>query len=83
VRPHEALDQKRPADVYTPSDRKLPAVLPDLVYPLHDDAVRVSNWGEIKIPGVGPVKLTAALAGQGWSDMQRCVGKTVDWAHDS
>lgn len=64
VRPHEALDLKRPADVYAPAPRPLPTTLPELSYPCHDDAVRVSNWGDIKIAGVGSVKLTAALAGQ-------------------
>jgi transposase InsO family protein len=64
VRPHDALELKRPVDVYQASSRTLPTPLPELSYPYHDDAVRVSNWGEINIPGVGPLKLTTALAGQ-------------------
>lgn len=64
VRPHQALNMRRPADVYVPSSRPLPSPLPDLTYPFHDDAVRVSKWGEIHIAGHGPVKLSKALAGQ-------------------
>lgn len=64
VRPHDALDLKRPADVYTPATTALPDPLPELTYPYHDDAVRVSKWGDINIAGFGPVKVTKALAGQ-------------------
>jgi len=63
-RPHEALDMKRPADLFASSPRPLPTDLPELSYPLHDDVLRVGKWGEISIPGFGPVKLTKALAGQ-------------------
>jgi transposase InsO family protein len=62
-RPHEALHMKCPADLYTKSVNLLPAKLPDLLYPLHDDAVRVSTWGDIQIAGVGTVRLSRALAG--------------------
>lgn len=63
-RPHQALDMKRPAELFAPSPRTLPTDLPELAYPLHDDVLRVSNWGDIKIAGLGPVKLSKALAGQ-------------------
>jgi hypothetical protein len=40
-RPHEALDMKRPAEVYAPSAKPYDG-LPDLSYPLHDRDVLVS-----------------------------------------
>lgn len=46
-RPHEALDMKRPAQVYKPSPRKLPPVLLEPHYPEHDDVVPVSGIGHI------------------------------------
>ena len=39
IRPHEALDQRPPAAVYTPASRPLPHRLPELTYP-DADAVR-------------------------------------------
>lgn len=62
-RPHEALAMKRPADLYVASARVLPPSLPELTYPFHDDTVRVSPWGDIRIAGLGTVRLTRALAG--------------------
>lgn len=50
-RPHEALAMKRPAELYTASPRPLPAELPDLDYPEHDDVVRVSTDGSIAFLG--------------------------------
>jgi len=46
-RPHEALGMKRPAQVYKPSPRRLPPVLPELEYPQHDDALKVDRTGYI------------------------------------
>ncbi len=46
-RPHEALAMKRPAQVYKPSPRKLPAVLPEVQYPQHDDVTVVDKAGYI------------------------------------
>ena len=46
-RPHEALGMKRPAQIYKPSPRKLPAVLPDPDYPQHDDILQVSRIGHV------------------------------------
>lgn len=46
-RPHEALGMKRPAQLYKPSRRKLPAVLPQLDYSQHDDAIPVDKSGFI------------------------------------
>jgi len=50
-RPHEALGQKTPASLYTPSLRPLPATLPPLVYPIscqtrHTDYNGRFAWGD-------------------------------------
>lgn len=63
-RPHEAIGMKRPAEVFAPSTTALPEQLPELAYPTHDDTVRVTRWGDIRIAGFGPVRLSKALAGQ-------------------
>lgn len=63
-RPHEALDMKRPAEVFTRSARRLPSKLPELTYPLHDDTLRVTSVGKIYIAGFGNVHVTTALAGE-------------------
>ena len=63
-RPHEAIGMKRPAEVFAPSATALPEQLPELAYPTHDDVVRVTRWGDIRIAGFGPVRLSKALAGQ-------------------
>lgn len=46
-RPHEALGMKRPAQVYKPSPRRLPAVVPELDYPEHDDVLPVDKAGYV------------------------------------
>src|SRR6516162_156061 len=43
-RPHEALDMKRPADLYTAATRRYDG-LPELTYPFHDRDVVVTNCG--------------------------------------
>ena len=63
-RPHEALDMKRPADVYVEPTQKHPAFLPEPDYSTYDDALRVSAKGLIHLPGRRQVHLTKALAGQ-------------------
>lgn len=63
-RPHEALGMKRPADVYVPSAKKLPAFLPDPDYSTYDDVLRVGTQGLIHFPGRRQVHLSKALAGQ-------------------
>ena len=50
-RPHEALNMLRPADVYRPSERPMPAALPQLDYPLHDDVRTVRRGGHICLWG--------------------------------
>lgn len=63
-RPHEAIGMKRPAEVFTRSTTAMPSVLPELLYPTHDDVVRVRANGNIQIAGFGSVHVTAALAGE-------------------
>jgi transposase InsO family protein len=62
-RPHEALEMRRPAEVYQPSTRAYPAALPELNYPGHDDALRVNEKGNLYLSRRGLVYLSAALAG--------------------
>lgn len=64
LRPHDALDMKRPSDFYIPSTRVHPDKLEDLEYPTHDDVLRVSPIGLVHLPGRRQVYLTKALAGQ-------------------
>jgi transposase InsO family protein len=61
-RPHEALDMKTPAEVYTPSPRAYTG-LPELEYPLHDREIVVSSSGVIGLCG-RPVFISSVLAGQ-------------------
>lgn len=63
-RPHQALDMKRPAELYAASTKKHPAFLPDPDYSTHDDAVLVGKQGLLHFPGRRQVHLTKALAGQ-------------------
>lgn len=46
VRPHEALEMKRPADLYRTSERVYNG-LPEVEYPLHDRDVVVTTCGSI------------------------------------
>ena len=48
VRPHEALDQRRPATLYTPSDRLYVPQLRPITYPEHFEVRRVSTNGGIR-----------------------------------
>jgi len=63
VRPHESLDDKTPAEIYQAAERKMPDRLPDSVYPLHDDTIKVSRAGHIRL-GRTQVFLSGALADQ-------------------
>jgi transposase InsO family protein len=49
ARPHEALDMRRPADVFEVSKRPMPSKLPEPEYPLHDDVIQVGNHGRLRI----------------------------------
>jgi transposase InsO family protein len=46
-RPHEALQMKRPVQLYQPSSRKMPNALPEPSYPEHDDVIAVSGSGNV------------------------------------
>lgn len=45
-RPHQALDMKSPAQVYTPSERIYKG-LPDITYPGYDSTVLISSCGRV------------------------------------
>jgi transposase InsO family protein len=62
-RPHEALDMRTPAELYVPSSRPYPRVLPDLEYPSGVEVRRVRKNGSIKWCGHS-VFLGEALRGQ-------------------
>jgi hypothetical protein len=47
-RPHEALGQKPPARLYTPSSRAMPRRLPEPDYPAEAAVRKVRSNGEIK-----------------------------------
>jgi transposase InsO family protein len=63
-RPHEALDMKRPADLYVESAKKHPTFLPDPDYSTYDDALRIAENGILRLTSRRRVHVTAALAGQ-------------------
>ena len=47
IRPHEALGQIPPADIYRPSERRLPERIPDFEYPGWFQVRRVNSVGNI------------------------------------
>ena len=61
-RPHEALDMRMPAEVYSPSTRPY-AGLPALHYPLHDRDVLVTACGRICMHRKR-INISTVLAGQ-------------------
>lgn len=61
-RPHEALEMKRPADLYAPST-KPHFGLPDLEYPLHDRETLVTACGRICMHRK-KINISTVLAGQ-------------------
>jgi len=61
-RPHQALDMKYPAELYTRSPRPYQG-LSELDYPFHDRAITVTRCGRICI-GRRKINLSAAFAGQ-------------------
>ncbi|OGQ46492.1 MAG: hypothetical protein A3I05_00740 [Deltaproteobacteria bacterium RIFCSPLOWO2_02_FULL_44_10] len=64
-RPHEALDMKRPAEVYQKSKKSFPSDLQPLHYPLHDLQRKVSTQGMITSFGRGSaVHIGAAFSGE-------------------
>jgi putative transposase len=60
-RPHQALDMRYPAELYSPSPR--PYVGHELEYPLHDRTITVTNCGRICIGG-RKINLSHVFAGQ-------------------
>jgi hypothetical protein len=61
-RPHEALDMKCPAEVYTPSLRPYRG-LPELAYPFHDTSIQVTCCGRICLHRK-KINLSTVFAGQ-------------------
>ena len=61
-RPHQALDMKVPAELYTPSERAYEG-LPDLDYPFHDWTAIVTHCGRICFKK-RTVNLSQVFAGQ-------------------
>ena len=47
-RPHESIGMMKPADLYRPSPREFPSVLPPMEYPGHFEVRRVSRNGGIR-----------------------------------
>lgn len=74
-RPHQALGMKTPAEVYTPSERKLPKPLPEPEYPLHDDVLVVGRSGHVRMAARRQVFLSEALVGQPVGVRERDDGK--------
>lgn len=62
-RPHEALGQRCPADVYETSTRRCPTDLPMPKYAGYDDVLKVSASGSIYLPRLRQVYVSEALAG--------------------
>ena len=63
-RPHEAIAQQCPADVYRASERPFPTVLPQPTYPLHDDVIELNSGGRLTFGHGDWYHLSAALAHQ-------------------
>jgi len=61
-RPHQGIDMKYPAQLYTPSVREYQG-LPDIDYPLHDKTVTITTCGRICI-GRRKINLSSVFAGQ-------------------
>jgi transposase InsO family protein len=61
-RPHEALDMKCPAEVYTASVRPYQGI-PDPYYPFHDKTIVVTNCGRLCLYRK-KINLSISLAGQ-------------------
>lgn len=62
-RPHEALGQRRPADLYRKSRRRFPRAMPPLQYRAKDQVRRVRRNGEIRWAG-GKRFIGEAFVGQ-------------------
>ena len=62
-RPHERLDNRTPAELYSPSPRPFPNRLPHLEYPGHFELRKVSPCGRIRWNG-GFVNVSISLRGE-------------------
>lgn len=51
IRPHEALNMKRPADCYTKSPRHYPSKLPEIDYPVNANVRKLSSAGTLYYRG--------------------------------
>ena len=80
-RPHESIGQKFPAEVYEPSPRPYPLILPQIVYPDDMKVHSVKRQGDISWKG-HHVYLSETLAGElvglrqvtekRWDILRRC-----------
>ncbi len=61
-RPHQALNMRYPAELYTSSPRS-DSGLPELEYPFHDHTITVTRCGRICL-GKHKINLSQAFAGQ-------------------
>ena len=61
-RPHQALEMKCPAEIYTPSPRPYSG-LPELAYPFHDTTIQVTRCGRICLHRK-KINLSTVFAGQ-------------------
>ncbi len=62
-RPHEALGQRTPAELYNPSPRPMPRQLPEPDYPAQAEVRKVRSNGEIKWRG-DMIHVASALVGE-------------------
>jgi hypothetical protein len=62
-RPHEALDQMTPADIYSPSPKQLPLRLPEIEYPDHYVLRKVHSQGDLRWK-CRQIYLSETLAGE-------------------
>ncbi len=62
-RPHQALDMKCPAEVYTASATHHDTGLPELAYPFHDRTIHVTSCGRICLHRK-KINLSTVFAGQ-------------------
>lgn len=51
IRPHEALNMMRPADLYVPSPRKYPNKIEKFNYSGQYHVIKVNNWGYVRFAG--------------------------------
>src|SRR6267154_201894 len=79
-RPHEALDMKCPAEVYTPAIRGYGG-LPELAYPFHDRVIHVTNCGRICLHRK-TINLITVFAGQalGIKEVEEGVSRSALWS---